>query len=211
MYPCIEAIEWRDGRVQRLDYHQQRVDAAFGCLYPELRPINLAEELEVIRKSGSDERVEGQCFFPDQGRYKLRLEYDFQLRRLEFQEYRMRKVESLQLVAIVREPMLYKSSAREFIDLAFKQRGECDDVVLVREGLLTDTSYANIALFDGRKWVSPRVPLLYGTRRAYLLDRGVIETADIRVEDISRFRLIRLFNALIDFGELELPVGSIRL
>jgi 4-amino-4-deoxychorismate lyase len=211
MYPCIEAIEWLDGCVQRLAYHQQRIDAAFGCLYPELRSFDLAEELKIIRKAGGDERVAGGCFFPEQGHYKLRLEYDFQLRRLEFQEYRMREVQLLQLVPITLEPMLYKSSARELIDGAFNRRGECDDVLLVREGLLTDTSYANIALFDGRKWLSPRVPLLYGTRRAYLIDRGLIEPADIRVEDISRFQLIRMFNALIDFGVLELPVSAIRL
>ncbi len=211
MYPCLEAIEWTDGRARRLTYHQQRIDAAFRCRYPELRPFDLAAELEGIQEAGSDERMESGCFFPGKGRYKLRLEFDFKLRRLEFQEYRLRKVESLQAVAIDQEPMEYKSSARELINAAFAQRGDCDDVVLIRDGLLTDTSYSNIALFDGRKWLSPRIPLLYGTRRAYLIDRGQIETADLRLEDIGRFQLLRIFNALIGFGELELPVSSVRL
>ena len=121
----------------------------------------------------------------------------------------MRKVTSLQLIGIDHEPMYYKAAERDYIDRAFSKRGLCDDVLMVRDGLLTDSSYANIALFDGKKWLSPRIPLLYGTRRAYLVDHGQIEPADIKADDLVQFQRIRLFNAMIGFGELELPVSAI--
>jgi len=200
MYPCIEAIEWLDGKAQRIDYHQRRVDEAFQCLFPSELPFSLAEELERFRTG---------TFFPEKGRYKLRLQYDNQLRTVEFVEYHQRRVESLKLIEIDYATTTFKSSDRQTIDAAFTQRGSCDDVLLVRDGLLTDTSYANIAFFDGQKWISPRIPLLYGTRRAYLLDHQDIEIADIRVEELAHFQRIRLFNALIDFGDIDLPVASI--
>lgn len=198
MYPCIEAIEWSQGRAHRLPYHQRRVEAAFRCLYPGVTAFSLSDELE-----------KRQHLFPVQGTYKLRLEYNEQLQTVEFQEYRLRSISTLKMVETGQPTLDYKSSVRALIDEAFSARGTADDVLLVRDGMLTDTSYANIALYDGTKWKSPRIPLLYGTRRAYLIDRQQIETADIRADELHRFQLIRLFNALIDFGAVELPVKAI--
>lgn len=196
MYPCIEAIAWRDGKAERLIYHQKRVEEAFRVLFPDKQPFMLKELLQSVDGPGT-------------GLYKLRLEYGVEPGIMEFQEYRMRKVTSLQLVGIDHEPMYYKATERDYIDRAFSKRGLCDDVLMVRDGLLTDSSYANIALFDGKKWLSPRIPLLYGTRRAYLVDHGQIEPADIKADDLVQFQRIRLFNAMIGFGELELPVSAI--
>jgi 4-amino-4-deoxychorismate lyase len=36
------------------------------------------------------------------------------------------------------------------------RRGACDEVLIVKDGCLTDTSYTNIALWDGHRWVLPR-------------------------------------------------------
>lgn len=196
MYPCIEAIAWRDGKAERLIYHQKRVEEAFRVLFPDKQPFMLKELLQSVDGPGT-------------GLYKLRLEYGVEPGIMEFQEYRMRNVSSLQLVGIDHEPMEYKATERDYIDRAFSKRGLCDDVLMVRDGLLTDSSYANIALFDGKKWLSPRIPLLYGTRRAYLVDHGQIEPADIKADDLVQFQRIRLFNAMIGFGELELPVSAI--
>lgn len=196
MYPCIEAIAWRDGKAERLIYHQKRVEEAFRVLFPDKQPFMLKELLQSVDGPGT-------------GLYKLRLEYGVEPGIMEFQEYRMRNVSSLQLVGIDHEPMYYKATERDYIDRAFSKRGLCDDVLMVRDGLLTDSSYANIALFDGKKWLSPRIPLLYGTRRAYLVDHGQIEPADIKADDLVQFQRIRLFNAMIGFGEIELPVSAI--
>lgn len=146
---------------------------------------------------------------PVNGLYKLRLVYDKCIRELEWQEYRMRTIKSLKLIEIQHDSMHFKTTDRNFIDLAFAGRGACDDIVMVNRGLITDSSYANVAFFDGQKWVSPRIPLLYGTRRAYLLDQGLIETAEIIIADLPCFQRIRLFNAMIGFGELDLPIEAI--
>ena len=96
------------------------------------------------------------------------------------------------------------------LDSLFTRRGEADDILIVRNGLLTDTSIANIALWDGRQWHTPTRPLLKGTRRAELLDNGILTEHDIPVEKIWTYRKIRLFNAMLHFGEIELPCADIQ-
>lgn len=122
----------------------------------------------------------------------------------------MRPVHSLRLICADDVDYTYKSSDREALNRLFAQRGEQDDVLIVRHGQLTDTSIANIALFDGVAWWTPRFPLLKGTRRAALLDEGIIREREIRQSDLSVFSHIRIFNALIGWGILELPVAQVK-
>jgi len=88
-------------------------------------------------------------------------------------------------------------------------RGERDDILIVRRGLLTDTSIANIALFDGKDWFTPKLPLLRGTCRTALIDSGIIKEKNIRPEELSSYSFVRLFNAMIKWGALELSTGTI--
>jgi hypothetical protein len=46
------------------------------------------------------------------------------------------------------------------------QRGNADEIIIVRNGLLSDTSYSNIALFDGTMWVTPKTHLSTDTLSA---------------------------------------------
>lgn len=74
------------------------------------------------------------------------------------------------------------------------------------KGLLTDTSYSNIALFDGCHWVTPRQPLLRGTMRQSLLDDGVLTEQDIKAEDWNRYRQVSLVNAMMPLGRLACKI-----
>ena len=80
------------------------------------------------------------------------------------------------------------------------QRGDADEVVIVKNGLLTDTSYSNIALFDGQRWVTPRHPLLQGTMRQSLLDTGQLVERDIRDDEGGRYEKVSLINAMMPLG-----------
>lgn len=79
-------------------------------------------------------------------------------------------------------------------------RGDADEVVIVGNGLLTDTSYSNIALFDGQRWVTPRQPLLRGTMRQSLLDTGQLVERDIRDDEWGRYEKVSLINAMMPLG-----------
>lgn len=46
--------------------------------------------------------------------------------------------------------------------------------------------------------------MLAGTKRAFLLDQGAITKKDLTPDDLMKAEKIRLFNAMIDFGEIEI-------
>ena len=69
---------------------------------------------------------------------------------------------------------------------------------------MTDTSFTNLAIYDGTDWLTPKHPLLAGTKRAWLLQRGIIREADITLADLLKAPKVSLFNSMIDFGEMEI-------
>jgi 4-amino-4-deoxychorismate lyase len=148
---------------------------------------------------------------PQTGLYKCRVTYDSKIRKIEYLPYRKREIHSLQIVEVQIKSLPYKQEDRSDLDRAFAMRGSFDEVLLVKNGLLTDTSICNIALFDGSEWVTPAKPLIYGVNRANLIEEGKIVEKDILLNDLENFSHIRLFNALIEFGDIELDIGNIHL
>ena len=64
--------------------------------------------------------------------------------------------------------------------------------------------------FNGKHWITPEKPLLQGTQRAFLLEKEIIKTANIRVEDLVNFENARLINAMIRFeDEVDIDIKNI--
>ena len=192
----VESIKLKDGQFYRLKLHQERINKAFAACYPDEEPINIVETLY-------------QYSFPQTGIYKCRVVYDSDVQSVEFTSYVPRAIRSLKLVETELESLAYKLEDRTGLNAAFALRGDCDDVLLVKNGLLTDTSYCNIALFDRENWYTPRIPLLYGVNRAQLIADGKLIEKDLKPTDLVNFQYVCLFNAMIEFGELNLKVSDI--
>ena len=193
----IESIKLQDGQFYRLKLHQQRINRVFADFYPDEEPINIVAQLN-------------QYTFPQEGIFKCRMVYDTDVQSLEFEPYVRRDVRSLKLVETDMESRPYKMEDRSQLNAAFALRADCDDVLLVKNGLLTDASYCNIALYDGKNWITPRLPLLYGVNRAQLISEGKLIEKDIKPVELMNFQYICLFNAMIEFGKLKLEISSIR-
>ena len=72
---------------------------------------------------------------------------------------------------------------------------------MIKDGLLTDSYYANIALYKNRIWYSPKTPLLAGTQRARLIQNEKLVLRDIVVSELFEFEKIKIFNAMIPFSQ----------
>lgn len=145
------------------------------------------------------------------GRVRCRLVYGEKVEKVEYFPYQVRPVHTLMAVECDTADYAWKRADRSVLNALFERRGMCDDILIVRHGLLTDTSIANIALqADDGTWLTPARPLLAGTMRASLLDRGILQAGDLRLADLPAFRQVCLFNAMIPFGELLLPIRSVR-
>lgn len=195
MCQFIETIHIEAGQALRLDDHNERMNRTRQCCLGKRDKIYLEDYLETT---------------PHQVRTKCRVAYADQIQAITYDPYRIRPVHALQLVQDDQADYTYKYQDRSCLNRAFAQRGTADDVLIVRKGLLTDTTICNIALWDGDRWWTPDQPLLAGTHRAALVRAGTIQERAIHVNELSQYRRIRLFNAMIEFGEVELPVNAIR-
>ncbi len=191
----IESIKLKDGIFYRLKFHQERVNKAFAAFFPDEEPIRVFETLN-------------EYAIPGEGIYKCRIVYDSDVLLVEFTPYIRREIRTLKLVETELESSAFKLEDRTGYNAAFASRGDCDDVLLVKNGLLTDSSYSNIALFDGENWLTPRIPLIYGVNRTELLETGKLVEKDIPVADLKKFQKISLFNAMIEFGEIVLDSNT---
>ena len=178
----LETIKSLDGEIFNLSYHQQRYESV-------LKSFNISKfkSLKVYLKP------------PKSGLYRCRLTYDSQNVEVTYHKYKKREINSLKLVYDDKINYPKKASNRDAIDKLFQERDCCDDILIIKNNLVTDTSIANVAFYREGLWFTPSQPLLEGTTRKRLLESKIIIEKDIRVEDINKYSKIAFMNAMIDF------------
>lgn len=185
-----------DGRFDDLRYHTERFNrsrrALFGC----------ADEIDLAARIA----VPDDC---RTGLYKCRVVYERDIIGTEFVPYRMRTIRRLQLVCDDTVDYTYKYDDKRALEALAARRGGCDDVIIVKHGCVTDASFCNLAFYDGGRWVTPDTPLLAGTRRARLLEAGRIVEGRIRPGDLGAYSTVAMINAMIDLGQLTIPIDGI--
>jgi len=137
--------------------------------------------------------------------------YDTELIETEIIPYVRREIKSLRVVEMNISTVPYKPEDRTSFNEAFARRNDCDDVLIFRNGLLTDSSYSNVALYDGNDWFTPKTPLIYGVNRAELLQNGKLIEKGISITDLKQYQQIALFNAMIEFGEIVLDIDKVKM
>lgn len=198
MYRLVETIRVEEGIPMNIEFHNIRMMRSLRILYSLIKEIKI-EELLVI---------------PDYARtgiFKCRLEYDTEVRLTEFIKYSIRPVRSLKLVEADEIIYDHKYTDRRSIEYLVAGKGDCDDILIIKKGRVTDSSYANVIFKDwSGRWVTPDTYLLPGTQRASLLDKGAISEREIRVEKIKDYSEVKLINAMMGINETEgIPVSKI--
>lgn len=196
MYRFIESIRLNNGVVERLPYHQARVDRTFAQFFPDAAPLSLQD-------------VVTQCPVPAIGLHKLRLVYDTEWQDVRISFYQPRVISSLQLVH-AEVDYAFKFKDRSTLTKLLEQRGDAQEIIIVKDGKITDSSYANLAVRRKDQWVTPAEPLLPGTMRQFLLDQKILELEHITPADLSRYNEVKLINALLEFDAPPISVQHIR-
>jgi 4-amino-4-deoxychorismate lyase len=188
MSPFIETIKLLDGELKNLSYHQARFNRTRSELLGlETHPL-LISQIPVLNGL-------------DTGLFKCRVLYGKEIERIEYEPHFKLEVNSLKLVASDTVSYGYKYSDRSSLEALYEQRGSCDDILIVKHGCITDSYYANVVLYDGTGWFTPDTPLLPGTMRAHLLEKGSVREARIGPGDLGNFQKIRLINAMHNLEE----------
>lgn len=178
----LETIKVFDGEIFNISYHQKRYESVLNSLD--------CSEFENIK-----EYLKPPVF----GLYRCRLTYTTNKINVTYHEYKKRKITTLKLVYDDDIDYSQKSASRDDLERLFKQRENCDDILIIKNSLISDTSIANIAFYNSGLWYTPKKPLLNGTTRQRLLDEGEIIEKDIRIHDLKNYSKVALMNAMIDF------------
>lgn len=187
MCQLIETIQCINRVAQNLSYHQRRVNRSQSLLWDTFCDIDLCHELAKYE-------------IPD-GLVRCRIVYAKTIETVEFFDYKLRNIQSLKLVYDNTIDYNLKFNNRDKLNELALKKGECDEVIIVKNGLITDTTFTNICFFDGLRWFTPATPLLRGTKRELLLEKGIIHEAEIVPGDLSRYSKVMLINAMLDFDE----------
>lgn len=142
---------------------------------------------------------------PQNGIFRCKLIYDNDIISVEYAPYVRRPIKTLKIIF---SDISYrvKSTDRAALDKLFAKKGDADDVLIVKNGLVTDISIANIAFLSDGQWITPNNPLLEGTMRQKLLNNGFLTKGDVQISDIDRFDDIAIMNSLRGFE----PLGTVK-
>lgn len=143
------------------------------------------------------------------GTFKCKVYYQEFFLNVEFLPYQQPMIETLKLVTGDEIEYFHKFVDRSAINTLYKRRGQSHDILIVKNGLITDTSYANVCFYSrDRGWCTPRTPLLPGTMRQKLISEGRVAAQDISLEMLQQFEHVSLINAMLPLGNIVLPVSN---
>ena len=178
----LETICAQNGQLRHLSYHQARLDRALKAL-----GSNHSYELSKLLKVPSQGLLRCRCLYSDTG-FKV-----------SYLPYSKRSITSLQLIEAPNLEYSLKYADRKALNALFTQSNGSDDILITQNGFVKETTIANIAFFDGDRWLTPQDPLLEGTTRARLLQEKKIYSVPITVQDLPHFKEFALMNAMIGF------------
>lgn len=182
----FETIRLHDGVLQNLAYHNIRLNYSRKSLYKTTDEIDLERVIQ----------IPATC---SKGVYKCRVTYSKEVKSIDFELYVPHVVKSLRLIEDNTISYNYKYTNRGSLNKLLTKRERFDEIIIVKKGYITDTSYSNIIFFDGTKWFTPSTPLLQGTMRSFLLENNLISEMAIKVADLKQFQKARLINSMIPF------------
>ena len=182
----LETIKIEDGIIHNLPYHQERCTQSCHALYDATDILELKTHINP----------------PPKGLYRCRILYAKTIHTIEYIPYVSKVISSLKIIASDVE-YTYKYANRDALNTLLVMEKAYDDILIEKNGYLTDTSIANIAFYDGKQWVTPQNPLLKGTMRQKLIDEGFLQTKQIKVSDISAYTQVALMNAMLGFKILK--------
>lgn len=165
----IETIRVTDGVFHLIPLHLMRMESTcrevYGCGAPDLK-LSIDNIPHTLRE----------------GTVKCRIRYSRSIDSVEFEHYNPRQIKTLKTIVCDDIDYHLKYSDRTMLDAIKTQRGDADEVIIVRDGLVTDTTYSNLLFKAGNRLITPSRPLLKGIMRHFLISRGIAEEYDITPE-----------------------------
>ncbi len=196
MSQFIETIKLVHNEYLQLDLHVKRIQETCMLFYGRQRDMrDLKASLKSVHKKEEP--------------YKVTIVYDFDFCYVEAVPYYKKGIQQLVLLEDNEIEYALKFANRSRLEQLHTLAGPENDCLIVKHNRLTDSSYANLAFWNGTEWHTPMYPLLAGTKRKFLLESGKIYEKDILVGDLIHYQKVSLINAMLELGDIELDTDRI--
>jgi 4-amino-4-deoxychorismate lyase len=119
---------------------------------------------------------------------------------IEWAPYTIRTINTISYIETNGYAYPHKFTDRIWLNDALKHAGT-DEIIITENGMIKDASYANLALYNGQQWHTPVSPLLPGTKRASLIDQGILVAKEIHVKDLNQYAQVKFINAMMTWEE----------
>ncbi len=182
-FPLFETLCLENGIIANLSQHQYRYEQTAKACFAKAELIDLASFFAKQR-------------LPMQGLFRLKFAYSATAYQWQIFPYQRRQFKRFVCVNGDHLDYRYKWTNRQALNALFAKRGIADEILIVKNGLITDCSIGNLVFQQGNRYFTPRIPLLAGTQRASLLVKGKLTTADIAPQNLTDFEKIFVINAL---------------
>lgn len=178
----FETIKCEDYEIFNLEYHNKRVANTIGL------NINLQEYIYPL----SEDLLRCKVIYND-----------FEIINVEYFTYKKRDISSFKLIFDDKISYSKKYLNRENLDKLFSQKNDCDEIIIIKNGIVTDTSIANIAILYKNTWITSKNSLLNGTTKNRLLEEKFLIEKEISLDMLKKASKIALMNAMIGFDIKE--------
>lgn len=182
MLQLIETICYENGAFQRIPLHEERMKRSRQQLFGILEPLSLSRLS--IPESLKDQKV------------KCRITYSLQIKDIAYEPYINKSIKSLKMVREDAIDYSHKYKNRDSLNRLLGMRGAGDEILILKNGMITDTSFSNIVFLKEGTWYTPEYPLLPGTRREDYLRKNRIFPQVIKPEDLEQYEEARLINSM---------------
>lgn len=192
----IESIKLEDQKLFLTDLHQKRMNDTFShfgktCSI-DIRSLYLSLEHD------------------EDGLFKFRIEYDLDNNyKTQIIPYPIIELDDFELVVDNQLDYCFKYADRSVFQ-ELKSKSPADEIIIIKDNMVTDTSYSNILFLKDKKWYTPKSYLLNGVMRQHLLAKKKIKETEISLENIKEFSHFQIINALNDFDDMFIyPIEKI--
>ncbi len=188
IFPLFETFRYENGQLYHLDFHLERYQRSIWEFFGKHIHAPIFEEIFM-------QFVQYQQL-PQTGLYRLRLAYNLTNFDLQIFPYERKVYRAFKPIECDDINYHLKFTDRHHLQKLLAQKDEADEVIIIKNGCVTDCTIGNLVFRSGNSWFTPNTPLLAGTQRAYLLATQQIQSVPIRQNDLNQFEEVRLINAL---------------
>lgn len=185
----FETLAIKNHRILNLDYHHERFKKGQIFLNRQTIIDDIATLIKIPTHVGHDKLI------------RCRVTYNKSDVKVEYFDYTPKTIHSFKVVECDDIDYGHKYDDRSLLNHLLSQKESCDEIIIIKNGFVTDCSIGNLLFLKKGIWYTPDTPLLQGTQRAYLLDNKKIHLASIKKEDIFHYEKIMMINALNPFDE----------